>query len=254
MKVYFVGAGPGDPELLTVKGQRLLTEADVIIYAGSLVNPALLKLAKPGCSIYNSASMTLEEVIAVTRDAMAAGRMVVRLHTGDPSIYGAIREQMDELDRLNIEYCVVPGVSSFLAAAAALKKEYTLPDVSQTVIITRGAGRTEVPEKEQLRSLAAHRATMCIFLSVQMIDEVVRELLEGYTPATPVAVVEKASWPEERVVSGTLADIAGKVADAGITKTAMIVVGDVLDGDYARSRLYHPEFSHGYRSGSGASD
>jgi len=254
LKVYFVGAGPGDPELLTVKGQRLLTEADVIIYAGSLVNPALLKLAKPGCSIYNSASMTLEEVIAVTRDAMAAGRMVVRLHTGDPSIYGAIREQMDELDRLNIEYCVVPGVSSFLAAAAALKKEYTLPDVSQTVIITRGAGRTEVPEKEQLRSLAAHRATMCIFLSVQMIDEVVRELLEGYTPATPVAVVEKASWPEERVVSGTLADIAGKVADAGITKTAMIVVGDVLDGDYARSRLYHPEFSHGYRSGSGASD
>ncbi|WP_312203413.1 precorrin-4 C(11)-methyltransferase, partial [Anaerospora hongkongensis] len=183
MQVVFVGAGPGDPELITVKGQRLLNQADVIIYAGSLVNPKLLQLAKQGASIYNSASMTLEEVVAVMEKAVAAGQKVVRLHTGDPSIYGAIQEQMDLLDKKNISYEVIPGVSSFLAVAAALKQEYTLPEVSQTVIITRLEGRTPVPEKEKLALLASHAATMCIFLSVHMLDSVVEELISGgYTP------------------------------------------------------------------------
>ena len=191
--VYIIGAGPGDPELITVKGQRLLKEADVIIYAGSLVNPALLDYAKPECKIYNSASMTLGDVIETITEAEHQGKKVVRLHTGDPAIYGAIQEQMDELSRRNIEYTVVPGVSSFLATAAALKQEYTLPEISQTVIITRNEGRTPVPEKEKLKSLAAHQATMCIFLSVHMISDVVAQLIEGgYEPTTPIAIVQKA--------------------------------------------------------------
>ncbi|BBB93292.1 MAG TPA: precorrin-4 C(11)-methyltransferase [Methylomusa anaerophila] len=248
MQVYFVGAGPGDPELITVKGQRLLSRADVIIYAGSLVNPALLSLAQSGAAIYNSASMTLDEVIAVMKKAVAEGKTVVRLHTGDPSIYGAIQEQMDALDKSGIQYEVIPGVSSFLATAAALKREYTLPEISQTVIITRMEGRTPVPEKEKLQSLASHEATMCIFLSVHMLDSVMQELIDGgYSPDTPVAIVQKASWPEQKIFRGTLNTI-GKIAlDGGVDRTAMIVVGKVLDTEYALSRLYAPEFGHLFR-------
>ena len=235
--VYIIGAGPGDPELITVKGQRLLKEADVIIYAGSLVNPALLNYAKADCEIYNSASMTLGEVIETITAAEQEGKMTVRLHTGDPAIYGAIQEQMDELSRRNIEYTVIPGVSSFLATAAALKQEYTLPEISQTVIIT-------------LKSLAAHQATMCIFLSVHMISEVVEQLIEGgYEPSTPIAIVQKASWPEQKIVRGTLETIADIVKENNISRTAMIVVSKCLDTEYAKSRLYSPEFSHMYRQG-----
>ena len=248
MDVSFVGAGPGDVELITVKGQRLLGEADVIIYAGSLVNPALLSLAKQGATIYNSAPMTLDEVIAVMEQAAGEGKKIVRLHTGDPSIYGAIQEQMDALDKKKISYDVIPGVSSFLATAAALKCEYTLPDVSQTVIITRLEGRTPVPEKEKLALLASHNATMCIFLSVHMIENVMNELIAGgYTPDTPVAIVQKASWPEQKIFRGTIATIGEIVTDAKIDRTAMIVVDRCLDSDYALSRLYAPEFGHMYR-------
>jgi precorrin-4/cobalt-precorrin-4 C11-methyltransferase len=248
MHVSFVGAGPGDPELITVKGQRLLGEADVIIYAGSLVNPALLSLAKQGASIYNSASMTLDQVIEVIEKATERGQKTVRLHTGDPSIYGAIQEQMDALDKKDISYEVIPGVSSFLATAAALKREYTLPDVSQTVIITRLEGRTPVPEKEKLALLASHNATMCIFLSVHMIDSVMKELIDGgYHQDTPVAIVQKASWPDQKIFRGTVSTIGKTITDAKIDRTAMIVVGRCLDSQYALSRLYAPEFGHMYR-------
>lgn len=248
MQVYFVGAGPGDPELITVKGHRLLKEADVIIYAGSLVNPALLSIAKPETAIYNSATMTLDEVIDVMEQAVKADQMVVRLHTGDPSIYGAIQEQMDVLIQKNISFEVIPGVSSFLATAAALKREYTLPEVSQTVIITRLEGRTPVPPKEKLGTLASHEATMCIFLSVHMLDNVVAELIEGgYPDDTPVAIVQKASWPEQKIYQGTLKTIAAIIKEAGVDRTAMIVVGRCLDSEYALSRLYAPEFTHMYR-------
>lgn len=246
--VYFIGAGPGDPELITVKGQRLLREADIIIYAGSLVNPALLKLAKPGCEIYNSAGMTLEEVVEVMEKGEKAEALTVRLHTGDPSIYGAIREQMDELDKLNIGYEVVPGVSSFVAVAAALKKEYTLPGVTQTIILTRMEGRTEVPDKESIEKLAAHRATMAIFLSAGMMEELVRRLKTGYEENTPVAVVYKASWPEQKIIRGTLENIAALAEQEKVTKTAMVVVGGFLGNDYELSKLYDKTFTHEYRS------
>jgi len=248
MQVYIVGAGAGDPELITVKGQKLLQKADVIIYAGSLVNPALLDLAKKGAEIHDSASMTLPEVIETIEKAVAKGRMVVRLHTGDPSIYGAIQEQMDALKKKGIDFEVVPGVSSFLATAAALKQEYTLPGISQTVIITRNEGRTPVPEREKLRSLAAHQATMCIFLSITMLADVVKELIEGgYAPDTPIAIVQRASWPEQKIVRATLETIVAEIADKGIDRTAMIVVSRCLGADYELSRLYAPEFSHMFR-------
>ncbi len=248
MTVHFIGAGPGDPELITVKGQRLLAAADTVIYAGSLVNPALLDLAKPGAVIMNSATMTLDEVVAAIVAAVGEGRRVVRLHTGDPSLYGAIREQMDALDARGITYEVVPGVSSFLAAAAALRCEYTVPEVTQTVIVTRLEGRTPVPEREKLALLATHRATMCIFLSVHLLDSVVAELTAGgYPPDTPIAVVQKASWPDEKIYRGTLATIARTVAEAGVDRTAMIVVGRCLAGDYALSKLYSPDFGHMFR-------
>ncbi len=249
--IYIVGAGAGDPELITVKGQRLLQTADVVIYAGSLVNPALLKLTKPGTEIHNSASMTLEQVLAVMEKAVAAEKMVVRLHTGDPSIYGAIQEQMDALAKKKIPFEVVPGVSSFLATAAALKQEYTLPGISQTVIITRNEGRTPVPEREKLRSLAAHQATMCIFLSITMLDEVVAELMAGgYAADTPIAIVQRASWPEQKIVRATLATIVAEIQGKNIDRTAMIVVSRCLGADYELSRLYAPEFSHMYRKAS----
>ena len=248
VQVYFVGAGPGDPDLITVKGRKLLEEADIVVYAGSLVNPAVLAVTPAGCEIHNSASMTLDEVIAVMKAGVEQGKKVVRLHTGDPSIYGAIQEQIDLLNKLKIRWQVVPGVSSFLAAAAALGQEYTLPGVSQTVIITRMEGRTPVPEKEQIRSLAAHQTTMCIFLSVHMFGELVQELLDGgYVADTPVAVVEKASWPEQRIFRGTLTTIADQLVAAGVSRTAMVIVGDVLAREYEQSRLYAPEFGHMFR-------
>ena len=251
MQVYIVGAGAGDPELITVKGQKLLQKADVIIYAGSLVNPALLGFAKEGAEIHDSASMTLPEVIEMIEKAVAKDLMVVRLHTGDPSIYGAIQEQMDALKKKGIDFEVVPGVSSFLATAAALKQEYTLPGISQTVIITRNEGRTPVPEREKLRSLAAHQATMCIFLSITMLADVVKELMEGgYAPSTPIAIVQRASWPEQKIVRATLETIVAEIADKGIDRTAMIVVSRCLGADYELSRLYAPEFSHMFREAS----
>ncbi len=246
-QVAFVGAGPGDPELITLKGVRAIQAADVIIYAGSLVNPEILAYAREGAKIYNSAEMTLEQVIEVMEESAARGKQVARIHTGDPSIYGAIQEQMDILGRKNISYTVIPGVSSFLAAAASLRREYTLPGVSQTVILTRMEGRTPVPPGETLGELAKHGATMGIFLSVQDIERVMAELGRGYAPETPVAVVYKASWPEEKILKGTLADIAEKVEREGISKTALILVGGFLGSEYERSRLYDPEFSHGYR-------
>lgn len=247
-QVHIVGAGPGDPELITRKGYRLVQEADVVIYAGSLVNPAILEACKEGCEIYNSASMSLDDVLAVTKASVAEGKTVVRLHTGDPAIYGAIQEQMDALKEMGITYDVTPGVSSFLATAAALQQEYTLPNVTQTVIITRMEGRTPMPEKEKLSMLASHGATMCIFLSVQMIDKVAAELIEGgYDKTTPVAIVVKASWPDQRIIRGTLETIADVVAEGGVIRQAMIVVSRVLDTDYELSKLYDKGFAHMYR-------
>ncbi|WP_127447598.1 precorrin-4 C(11)-methyltransferase [Veillonella sp. 3310] len=247
-QVHIVGAGPGDPELITRKGYRLVQEADVVIYAGSLVNPAILEACKEGCEIHNSASMSLDNVLAVTKASVAEGKTVVRLHTGDPAIYGAIQEQMDALKEMGITYDVTPGVSSFLATAAALQQEYTLPNVTQTVIITRMEGRTPMPEKEKLSMLASHGATMCIFLSVQMIDKVAAELIEGgYDKTTPVAIVVKASWPDQRIIRGTLETIADVVAEEGVIRQAMIVVSRVLDTDYELSKLYDKGFAHMYR-------
>lgn len=249
--VYFVGAGPGDVDLITVKGRKLLQTADVIIYAGSLVSELHLTFAKPDCKIYNSAKMTLEEVIDVI--AQNKDLHVIRLHTGDPTIYGAIREQMEKLDKLHIDYEVIPGVSSCTAAASAIKKEFTLPDVSQTIILTRIAGRTPVPEKESLSALAEHRASMAIFLSVQNIEEVVKELLLGYkNENTPVAVIYRASWTDEKIIYGTLKNIAEKVKAEHIIKQAQILVGDFIGNDadqinYSRSKLYDPNFSHEFR-------
>lgn len=253
-KVHFIGAGPGDPELITLKGAKLLREADVVIYAGSLVNRELLRAHAPDAVVYDSSSMTLEETTAAIAEAVLSGNNVVRLHTGDPSIYGAIQEQMEELDRLGITYEVVPGVTSACAAAAALRQELTLPEVSQTVIITRLAGRTPVPDRESLSEIAKTGATLVIYLSVSMIDRVVTELLEGaYTSETPAVVVFRASWPDERVIEGTLADIAKLVREAEIGKQAIILVGDVLkartEGLKAKSLLYDREFSHGCRKG-----
>lgn len=245
--VYFIGAGPGDPDLLTIKGKKVIDRADVIIYAGSLVNKEILKDAKADAAIYNSAAMTLEEVLAVMQKAEADGLVTARVHTGDPSVFGAHREQMDALKQLGIPYEVIPGVSSFVAAAAALKKEYTLPGVSQTVILTRMEGRTAMPPKESIRDLARHNATMVIFLSVGMIDRLATELMQEYRPDTPAAVVYKASLENQKIVQGTLSDIARKVTDAGIKKTALIVVGDFLGEEYELSRLYDKTFSHEYR-------
>ena len=245
--IHFIGAGPGDPELLTIKGKRLIDSADVIIYAGSLVNKEVLAERKPEAEVYNSAYMTLEEVIEVMKAAEKKGQNVARVHTGDPSVYGAIREQMDRLEALNIDYEVVPGVSSFLAAAASMKKEYTLPGVSQTVILTRMEGRTPVPEKEKILSLAKHGATMIIFLSISKIDVMVRLIQGSYRPDTPVAVVYKASWPEEKIIYGTLQTIAEKVKAEGITKTALVVVGDFLGDTYELSKLYDRNFETEYR-------
>lgn len=248
-KVYFIGAGPGDPELITIKGQRIVKEADVIIYAGSLVPKQVIDCHKEGAEIYNSASMSLEEVIAVMVKAIREGKKVARLHTGDPAIYGAHREQMDILDEYGVEYEVIPGVSSFLASAAAIKKEFTLPNVSQTVICTRIEGRTPVPERESLESLASHQASMAIFLSVHMIDRVVESLLKHYPKTTPVAIVLRATWEDQKIVLGTLETIEEKVREANINKTAQILVGNFLGKEYEKSKLYDKYFSHEFRQG-----
>ena len=248
--VHFVGAGPGAPDLITRRGAALLADADCIIYAGSLVNPALLGLAKPGCAIYNSAEMTLEQVLDTIRAAEKAGGTTVRLHTGDPCLYGAIREQMDALDADGIPYDDTPGVSSFCGAAAARRAEYTLPNVSQTVIITRAAGRTPVPERESIRSLAAHQATMVLFLSTSLTEKLQGELLAGgYGETTPAAVVYKATWPEEKIFRCTVGTLHKTVTENGMKKTALIVVGGCLGGEYLRSLLYHPDFTTEYRKG-----
>ena len=245
--VVFLGAGPGDPELLTLKGRRLLDDADLVVYAGSLVNPALLEGIGAVC--HDSAALDLEAIMTLLADGYRRGLRTVRLHTGDPAVYGAIREQMQWLDARAIPYEVVPGVSSVFAAAAALRTELTVPEVTQTVILTRQAGRTPVPERESLVRLAAAQATMCIFLSVSMMGRVVEDLRAGGYPVdTPIAVVERASWPDERIVRGSLADIAARVADSGIRKTAMIVVGPALSADSrVASKLYDAAFSHEYR-------
>lgn len=249
--VHFVGAGSGAADLITVRGHKLLADADVIIYAGSLVNPEHLEIAKPGCEIHDSAAMTLEDVLAVMKKAEAEGKMTVRLHTGDPSIYGAIREQMDLLDEEGIPYDVVPGVSSAFGAAAALKAEFTLPDVSQTVIITRMAGRTPVPEKEEIALLAAHQATMVIFLSTGLLEPLRQRLLAGgYRKDTPAAIVYKATWPDEKVFRGTVDSLPQIAKENGITKTALILVGDFLGDSYERSKLYDPSFTHEFREAS----
>lgn len=251
--VHFVGAGPGAEDLITLRGAKLLEEADQVIYAGSLVNPALLDRCKPDCRILNSAEMTLEQVIVAIEEAEQDGLMTVRLHTGDPSLYGAVREQTDRLDALRIPYNVTPGVSSFCAAAASLHAEYTLPGLSQTLILTRMAGRTPVPERERLEELAKHGASMALFLSAGMLREVQAALLQGaYTENTPAAIVYKASWPEEKALRCTVGTLAETAWEAGITKTALILVGDFLNGDYARSRLYAPDFTTGYRKGTDA--
>ncbi|MDI6604273.1 MAG: precorrin-4 C(11)-methyltransferase [Thermoanaerobacteraceae bacterium] len=245
--IYFIGAGPGDPELITVKGMKLIQSCGVVIYAGSLVNKEILKYAKKDASIYNSASMALDEIKDIMKEAHNKGIDVARVHTGDPTIYGAIREQMQELDGLEIPYEVIPGVSSFTAAASVLKKELTLPEVSQTIIITRAEGRTPVPQEQTLRSLSKHKATMAIFLSVQDIDKVVEDLKEGYSEDTPVAVVYKATWEDELIFEGTLKNIAEKVKENDINKTAMILIGDFLGDIKEYSKLYDATFSHNYR-------
>lgn len=246
--VNFVGAGSGAADLITLRGKRLIESADVIIYAGSLVNPELLSFARKGCEVHNSAKMTLDEVIAVIKSAEERGLMTVRLHTGDPSLYGAVREQFDRLNALGIEYDVTPGVSSLCGAAAALKAEYTLPDVSQSVIITRMAGRTAVPERESIESFASHGATMVIFLSAGMTAELSERLISGgYSPDTPAAVVYKATWADQKIVRCTVGTLAKSAEENGISKTALITVGNFLGNDYSLSKLYDAEFSTEFR-------
>ena len=246
--IHFVGAGPGAPDLITLRGAALLEQADCVIYAGSLVNPALLERTKQGCEIHNSAAMTLEQVLAVMEAMEAAGKDTVRLHTGDPSLFGAIREQMDALDARGIPYDDTPGVSSFSGAAAALNAEYTLPGVSQTLIISRMAGRTPVPEGENLAALARHGASLVLFLSSGLLEQVQEELLRGgYGPETPAAIVYKATWPEEKVVRCTVATLAQQGREENIRKTALLLIGDFLDPRYQRSKLYDPTFATEFR-------
>lgn len=249
--VHIVGAGPGAPDLITLRGKKLLSEADVIIYAGSLVNPELLDFKKPDCQVYDSARMTLEEVIALMEQAEGEGKMTVRLHTGDPSLYGAIREQMDELKARGIPYKVCPGVSSFCGAASALELEYTLPGISQSVIITRMAGRTPVPEKESVASFAAHGAVMVIFLSTGLLSQLQKELISGgYEPDTPAAIVYKATWEDEKIIICTVESLAERAREENIRKTALILVGKAIgQAGYDRSLLYDPSFTTEFRKG-----
>lgn len=246
--IHFIGAGPGAADLITVRGAEILRRAGMIIYAGSLVNPALLEYAPRGCEIYNSAGMTLDEVIRKLEEGHRRGLVTVRLHTGDPSLYGAIREQTDRLKQLGIEYETTPGVSSFCAAASALGAEYTLPGVSQTLIISRMEGRTPVPEKEKIEKLAAHQASMALFLSAAMLDKLCQALIAGgYSAKTKAAVVRKASWPDQKIVRGVLSDIAALAGAEGIRNMALLLVGDFLGDEYELSKLYDKAFSHSFR-------
>lgn len=247
--VYFVGAGTGAVDLITIRGMRLLEQADVIIYAGSLVNPKVLNYAKAECEVYNSATLTLDEVIGIIKKSENEGKMIVRLHTGDPSVYGAVREQMDALDQLEIQYESCPGVSACFGAAASLNLEYTLPDISQSLIITRMEGKTKVPEKESIESFAAHQATMAIYLSTGMLETLCQRLIDGgYKKDTPAALVYKATWPEEEAYTGTIETLPQIAKEHGITKTALVLVGDVIKHqNYQKSRLYAPDFSTEFR-------
>lgn len=245
--VYIVGAGPGDPELITVKGARLLGEADVVVYAGSLIPSSVLRYVRPQAERHNSATLTRQEIAGILIGAARAGKLAVRLSSGDPSLYGAVAELMADLEAAGVPYEVVPGVSSFLAAAARLKREFTVPGVSQTLILSRMAGKTPVPQAESLAALAQHRASLCLFLSVHLVEAVAAALAAGYRPETPVAVVEKVTWPEERVIHCRLGELPAAVQEAGITRTALLLVGDFLTAAGEPSRLYGPTFSHGYR-------
>ncbi|MEE8473214.1 MAG: precorrin-4 C(11)-methyltransferase [Dehalococcoidia bacterium] len=249
MKVYFIGGGPGDPELLTIKAHRAISGADIVVYAGSLINPQILNNTRPGAELLDSAAMTLEDVLAVFSRAREKGKTVARVHSGDISLFSAAQEQMDWCRENGVDFEVIPGVSSYMAACASLNQELTLPGVSQTVVLTRMGGRTPVPEGEELSNLAKIGATMVIFLSVHNIAEVAERLMEAYPPETPVAVVEKASWPEETIVRGTLQDIAERVKRAKIDRTALIIVGRVLGAEYEKTRLYAADFKHSYREG-----
>jgi precorrin-4/cobalt-precorrin-4 C11-methyltransferase len=246
-KVYFIGAGPGDPELITLKAKRLIEEADVIIYSGSLLNPKILEYARG--KLYDAAKMDREEINNILAEAALNGRLAIRLHDGDPSIYGAIREQIDKLESKGIECQVIPGISALFAAASRLNLELTLPGITQTVIITRAEARTPVPDREKIEELAKHKSTMAFYLSVHLIDKVVKELIKGgYEEDTPVAVVYRATWDDEIIIKGKLNDIARKVKDARINKTAIIIVGYVIEPKmYEYSKVYDPNFTHGYR-------
>ncbi len=254
MKVIFVGAGPGNPDLLTIQAHRLLSHCQICIYAGSLVSPEVVALVPKDAELHDSATMTLEEMEVVFARAQEKDVDLIRLHTGDPSIYGAIREQMNSLDRIGIYYEVVPGVSSFQAAAAALKTELTAPEIAQTIILSRTSGRTPMPEMQELEHLARTQSTLCLFLSVHKIGSVAQDLAVYYGTDCPVAVVFHASWPDQKLVRGSLADVAEKVEDAQIKKTAMIIVGQALSRDIPVSKLYHRHFSHGYRQGDSQRD
>jgi precorrin-4/cobalt-precorrin-4 C11-methyltransferase len=249
-KIFIVGAGPGDPELLTVKGMRLLQEAEIVIYAGSLVNPVVLKFARKDAELYDSAGMVLEEIVKLMIDSLKAGKRVVRLASGDPALFGALGEMTDPVVEAGLEFEIVPGVSSFLAGAAVLKRELTVPEVAQTVILTRCEGRTPMPGLEQLKNLASHQTTLIIFLSVQLSRKVEAELLEAYPPDTPIAIVYRASWPDETVIRGNLINLHQLVKDSQITKSALIYVGKFLASQGTRSKLYDSSFSHSYRKAS----
>lgn len=249
-KIYIVGSGPGDPELMTVKGMRLLQEADIVVHAGSLVNPVVLKYARPDAVLHDSALMVLEEIVKVMLDGVNAGKKVVRLASGDPSIFGTVGEMTGPLLKAGLEFEIVPGVSSSLAGAAVLKRELTVPEVAQTVILTRCEGRTPMPALENLKDLASHQTTMVIFLSVQLAGKVEAELLVAYPPETPIAIVYKASWPDEQVIRGTLENLQSLVREHKITKTALIYVGQFLTAEGTRSRLYDASFTHSFRRAS----
>lgn len=254
MKVYFIGAGPGDPELLTLKAKRVLEEVDIVVYAGSLVSREVLKFVKKGAVLHDSSTVELKDILRIFSEARREGKSVARLQSGDLSIYSALQEQLDWCEREGIDTEVIPGISSFQAASASLKQELTLPGVSQTIILTRMSGRTEVPLSEDLEILAKPKATMAIFLSVHEIENVVKKLKSAYGEETPVAVIEKASWPEERKIDGTLRDIVEKVREAGVKRQALIIVGEVLRKSYRKSKLYDGAFEHGFRRKGGKDD
>ncbi len=245
--IYFIGAGPGDPELLTVKGKKILAQCEMVIYAGSLVHRGLLRYARKGREFYDSARLSLEEIIALMEKAHRLGYHVARLHSGDPAIYGAVREQVEELKKRHIPFEIIPGVSSFCAASAALRGELTVPGVSQTVILTRLAGRTPVPEREDLERLVVHGATLVVFLSINRLAEIVEKIARGYPPHTPCAVVYHVTWEDETIIRGTLATILAQVEKTPICKGALFIVGEVLGETWSRSQLYHPSFAHGFR-------